>query len=301
MEEATLAQLQQALEAGQSTSRQLVEFYLERIATHDRQGPQLHSVIEINPDALAIADQLDEERAQQGARGPLHGIPVLLKESIATTDQMQTTAGSQALLGSRPAKEAFVVQRLRAAGAVILGKANLSEWANFRSTHSSSGWSSRGGQCRNPYILDRTPCGSSSGSAVAVAANLVAVAIGTETDGSILCPASINGVVGIKPTVGLVSRAGVVPISHSQDTVGPFGRSVADAAVVLSVLAGQDADDSATQHNQPQHDYTQFLDPDGLRGARILDDHVEQIGDGSGRRLHLLSEERRQGPAQALV
>jgi amidase len=269
MEEATLAQLQQALEAGQSTSRQLVEFYLERIATLDQQGPQLRSVIEINPDALAIADQLDQERAQQGARGSLHGIPVLLKESIATTDQMQTTAGSLALLGSRPAKEAFVVQRLRAAGAVLLGKANLSEWANFRSSHSSSGWSSRGGQCRNPYILDRTPCGSSSGSAVAVAANLVAVAVGTETDGSILCPASINGVVGIKPTVGLVSRAGVVPISHSQDTVGPFGRTVADAAAVLSVLAGQDSDDPATQHNSSQHNYTQFLDPDSLRGARI--------------------------------
>jgi amidase len=269
MEEATLAQLQAALESGQRTSRQLVEFYLERIATLDRQGPQLRSIIEINPDALEIADRLDQERAQQGARGPLHGIPVLLKESIATTDQMQTTAGSLALLGSRPAKEAFVVQRLRAAGAVILGKANLSEWANFRSTHSSSGWSSRGGQCRNPYILDRTPCGSSSGSAVAVAANLVAIALGTETDGSILSPASMNGVVGIKPTVGLVSRAGVVPISHSQDTVGPFGRTVADAALVLSVLAGQDPDDPATQHNQSQHDYTQFLDPDGLRGARI--------------------------------
>jgi amidase len=269
MEEATLAQLQAALESGQRTSRQLVELYLERIATLDRQGPQLRSIIEINPDALEIADRLDQERAQQGARGPLHGIPVLLKESIATTDQMQTTAGSLALLGSRPAKEAFVVQRLRAAGAVILGKANLSEWANFRSTHSSSGWSSRGGQCRNPYILDRTPCGSSSGSAVAVAANLVAIALGTETDGSILSPASMNGVVGIKPTVGLVSRAGVVPISHSQDTVGPFGRTVADAALVLSVLAGQDPDDPATQHNQSQHDYTQFLDPDGLRGARI--------------------------------
>jgi amidase len=269
MEEATLAQLQAALEAGQHTSRQLVEFYLERIAMLDRQGPQLRSVIEINPDALEIADQLDQERVQQGARGPLHGIPILLKESIATTDQMQTTAGSLALLGARPAKEAFVVQRLRAAGAVILGKANLSEWANFRSTHSSSGWSSRGGQCRNPYILDRTPCGSSSGSAVAVAANLIAVAVGTETDGSILSPASMNGVVGIKPTVGLVSRAGVVPISHSQDTVGPFGRTVADAALVLNVLAGQDPDDLATLHDQPQHDYTQFLDPDGLRGARI--------------------------------
>jgi amidase len=269
MEEATLAQLQTALEAGRHTSRQLVEFYLERIATLDRQGPQLHSVIEINPDALEIADQLDRERAQQGARGPLHGIPVLLKENIATTDQMQTTAGSLALLGSCPAKEAFVVQRLRTAGAIILGKANLSEWANFRSTHSSSGWSSRGGQCRNPYILDRTPCGSSSGSAVAVAANLVAVALGTETDGSILSPASMNGVVGIKPTVGLVSRAGVVPISYSQDTVGPFGRSVADVALVLSVLAGQDPDDPATLSHQSQHNYTQFLDPDGLRGSRI--------------------------------
>jgi amidase len=271
VEEATILQLQAAQTAGQLTARQLVEYYLERIAALDQQGPQLHSVIEINPDALEIADQLDQERVQQSVRGSLHGIPILLKENIATTDHMQTTAGSLALLGARPAQEAWVVRQLRAAGAVIIGKANLSEWANFRSTHSTSGWSARGGQCRNPYILDRTPCGSSSGSAVAVAANLVAVSLGTETDGSILCPAAMNGVVGIKPTVGLVSRTGVIPIAHSQDTVGPFGRTVADAAAVLGVLTGQAPDDPATQlsSGQAQHDYTRFLDPDGLRGARI--------------------------------
>lgn len=271
MEEATLAQLQAGLASGQFTAHKLVEFYLERIARLDQQGPQLRSIIEINPDALNIADQLDQERARQHVRGPLHGIPILLKENIATTDRMQTTAGSLALLGSRPAQEAFVVRQLRAAGAVILGKANLSEWANFRSSHSVSGWSARGGQCRNPYMLDRTPCGSSSGSAVAVSANLAAVSLGTETDGSILCPASINGVVGIKPTVGLVSRAGVIPIAHSQDTVGPFGRTVADAAAVLGILTGQDPDDPATQlsNGQQRHDYTQFLDSNGLKGARI--------------------------------
>jgi amidase len=271
MEEATLVQLQAAQESGQLTARQMVEYYLERIAALDQQGPQLRAVIEINPEALEIADQLDQERVQRGARGPLHGIPILLKENIATTDRMQTTAGSLALLGARPVQEAWVVQQLRAAGAVILGKANLSEWANFRSSHSSSGWSARGGQCRNPYILDRSPCGSSSGSAVAVAANLVAVSLGTETDGSILCPASMNGIVGIKPTVGLISRAGVIPIAHSQDTVGPFARTVADAAAVLGVLTGQDLDDPATQLNsgQAHRDYTRFLDPDGLRGARI--------------------------------
>jgi len=271
VEEATLIQLQDAQAAGQLSARQLVEYYLERIETLDRQGPQLHAVIEINPDALEIVDQLDQERARQGARSALHGIPILLKENIATTDRMQTTAGSLALLGARPAQEAWVARQLRAAGAVIIGKANLSEWANFRSSHSSSGWSARGGQCRNPYILDRTPCGSSSGSAVAVSANLVAVSLGTETDGSILCPAAINGVVGIKPTVGLVSRAGVIPIAHSQDTVGPFGRTVADAAAVLGILTGEDPDDPATRSSNGQalRDYTRFLDPDGLRGARI--------------------------------
>ncbi|HEV2235077.1 MAG TPA: amidase [Ktedonobacterales bacterium] len=270
-EEATLAQLQAAMTAGQVAARELVEWYLRRIATLDGAGPTLRAVIETNPDALEIAAALDAERAAGRVRGPLHGIPILLKDSIETADRMHTTAGSLALAGARPARDAFAAERLRAAGAVLLGKANLSEWANFRSTHSSSGWSARGGQCRNPYALNRSPCGSSSGSAVAVAANLVAAALGTETDGSILCPASINGVVGIKPTLGLTSRAGVVPIAHSQDTVGPFGRTVADAAAVLTAIAGADPRDRATAAlaGRPPVDYTQHLDPNALRGARI--------------------------------
>ncbi|HEY7985080.1 MAG TPA: amidase, partial [Ktedonobacterales bacterium] len=270
-EEASIAQLQAAMTAGQVSARELVEWYLQRIATLDAAGPTLRAVIETNPDALAIAAALDAERAAGRARGPLHGIPILLKDSIDTADRMRTTAGSLALAGAQPARDAFTAERLRAAGAVLLGKANLSEWANFRSTHSSSGWSARGGQCRNPYALNRSPCGSSSGSAVAVAANLVAAALGTETDGSILCPASINGVVGIKPTLGLTSRAGVVPIAHSQDTVGPFGRTVADAAAVLTAIAGPDPRDPATAAlaGRPPVDYTQHLDPNALRGARI--------------------------------
>ncbi|MEO6892856.1 MAG: amidase [Ktedonobacteraceae bacterium] len=271
LEEATIVELQAAMSAGTLTAEQLTEFYIERIHTLDQQEPQLNSVLEINPDALNIARALDQERSAQGPRGPLHGIPVLLKDNIATTDRMQTTAGSFALLGSRPAREAFVAQRLREAGAVILGKTNMSEWANFRSTASSSGWSARGGQARNPYVLDRSPCGSSSGSAIAVAANLAVAALGTETDGSILCPASMNAVVGIKPTLGLSSRAGVIPIAHSQDTVGPFGRTVADAAALLGAITGNDPRDPTTQQSagQVHTDYTQFLDPDGLRGARI--------------------------------
>ncbi|MDQ2715701.1 MAG: amidase [Chloroflexota bacterium] len=271
LEEASIVKLQTAMSAGTLTAEQLTEFYIERIHTLDQQEPQLNSVLEINPDALNIARALDQERDTKGPRGPLHGIPVLLKDNIATTDRMQTTAGSFALLGSRPAREAFVAQRLREAGAVILGKTNLSEWANFRSTASSSGWSARGGQARNPYVLDRSPCGSSSGSAIAVAANLAAAALGTETDGSILCPASMCAVVGIKPTLGLSSRAGVIPIAHSQDTVGPFGRTVADAAALLGAITGSDPRDPATQQSagKVHTDYTQFLDPDGLRGARI--------------------------------
>lgn len=271
IEEATISQLQFALSNGQLTARQLTEIYIQRIQKLDWHGPQLRSVVEINPDALTIAEELDNERQRKGPRGPLHGIPILLKENIATTDQMETTAGSLALLGARPAREAFIVQKLRTAGAVILGKTNLSEWANFRSRNSSSGWSARGGQTRNPYVLDRTPCGSSSGSAVAVAANLVAASIGTETDGSILCPATMNGVVGIKPTVGLTSRAGVIPIAHSQDTVGPFGRTVADAATLLGAMTGVDQLDSATQTSEGKFysDYTAFLDSHGLQGARI--------------------------------
>ncbi len=209
-------------------------------------GPAVNAVIELNPDALAMADALDRERQAQGPRGPLHGIPVLIKDNIATRDRMQTTAGSLALVGSLPPKDAFVAKRLRDAGAVILGKTNLSEWANIRSSHSISGWSGRGGQTHNPYVLDRNPCGSSSGSGAATAANLCAVAIGTETDGSIVCPSSANGIVGIKPTLGLVSRSGIIPIAHSQDTAGPMARTVTDAAILLSALTGVDPDDPAT-------------------------------------------------------
>ena len=271
LEEATIVELQAAMTAGQLTARDLTQMYLERIQQIDQRGPKLNAIVEINPDALEIADALDHERKTKGPRGPLHGIPLLLKENIATADRMQTTAGSLALLGSRPARDAFVAQKLRDAGVIILGKTNLSEWANFRSTSSSSGWSGRGGQTHNPYVLDRTPCGSSSGSAAAVSANLVAAALGTETDGSIVCPSSTNGVVGIKPTVGLTSRAGVVPIAHSQDTVGPITRTVADAAAVLGALVGVDPRDPATAASAGKfhNDYTQFLDPHGLRGARI--------------------------------
>ncbi len=271
LEEATIADLQAAMSSGRLTARRLTEMYLERIEALDRSGPALRSVIETNPDALDIADALDRERAASGSRGPLHGIPILLKDNIDTRDQMHTTAGSLALVDARPPRDAFVAERLRAAGAVLLGKANMSEWANFRSTHSSSGWSGRGGQALNPFALDRSPCGSSSGSATAVSANLAAAALGTETDGSIVCPATVNGVVGIKPTLGLTSRAGVIPISHSQDTVGPFGRTVADAAVVLGAIAGPDPLDPATEGAESQFpgDYTRFLDPQALRGARI--------------------------------
>ncbi|HEX6540446.1 MAG TPA: amidase [Ktedonobacterales bacterium] len=271
LEEQTIADLQAALESGQRTSRQLVEAYIERIAALDSDGPTLRAVIEMNPDALAIAEALDRERAAGHVRGPLHGIPILLKDNIDTADGMETTAGSLALVGARHAEDASTASRLRAAGALLLGKANLSEWANFRSTHSSSGWSARGGQALNPYALDRSPCGSSSGSASAVAANLCAASVGTETDGSILCPASMNGVVGIKPTVGLTSRSGVIPIAHSQDTVGPFGRTVADAALLLGAMAGEDPRDPATQASagHVSADYRQYLDPNALRGARI--------------------------------
>lgn len=268
--EMTIAEMQKRMRSGRLTSLALTRHYLDEIARIDKAGPKLTSVIETNPDALRIAAVLDKERKSGKLRGPLHGIPVLLKDNI-DTDQMKTTAGSLALLDNVASKDAFLVTRLREAGAVILGKTNLSEWANFRSTRSSSGWSSRGGQTRNPYVLDRSPCGSSSGSAVAVAANLCAVAVGTETNGSIACPASMNGVVGIKPTVGLVSRSGVIPISKTQDTAGPFGRTVADAAALLGAMAGQDPAD-VTQHKPLQPlpaDYTAFLDLNGLKGKRI--------------------------------
>src|SRR5207249_6846540 len=270
LEETTVAALQDGMKSGRYTARSITELYLRRIAAIDKQGPALHSIIELNPDALQIADALDAERKVKGPRGWLHGIPVLLKDNIDTADRMTTTAGSLALEGSIPPEDSTVAKRLRDSGAIILGKANLSEWANFRSTRSTSGWSARGGQCRNPYALDRNPCGSSAGSGVAVSANLCAVAVGTETDGSIVCPSTTSGIVGIKPTLGLVSRAGIIPISHSQDTAGPMARTVADAAALLTVLAGEDPRDPATAAGHGKTaDYTKFLDPEGLRGARI--------------------------------
>jgi amidase len=270
LDEVTVAGLQKRMASGETSARRLAEAYLARVAALDRQGPELRSIIETNPEALATADALDAERKAKGPRGPLHGIPVLVKDNIDTADRMTTTAGSLALEGSVPPRDSHVAARLREAGAVILGKANLSEWANFRSTRSVSGWSARGGQCRNPYALDRNPCGSSSGSGVAVSANLVPLAVGTETDGSIVCPSTNCGIVGIKPTVGLVSRAGIVPISATQDTAGPMARTVADAAVLLQALAGVDPLDPATSRAPAKPaDYAEALDPDGLHGARL--------------------------------
>ncbi|OLC50844.1 MAG: amidase [Acidobacteria bacterium 13_1_40CM_65_14] len=281
LDEATIADLQQRMASGRDTARSIAEKYLARIDAVDRSGPALHSVIEINPDALAIADRLDTERRSGQTRGPLHGIPILLKDNIATADRLMTTAGSLALAGVTPPTDAFIVGRLRQAGVVVLGKTNLSEWANFRSTHSTSGWSGRGGQTKNPYALDRNPSGSSSGSGSAVAANLAAAAIGTETDGSIVSPSNNNSLVGIKPTLGLLSRSGIVPIAHSQDTAGPMTRTVADAAVLLGAMAGADRDDPATQggadlrlrsgrtRGSAPADYSASLDVNGLRGARI--------------------------------
>jgi amidase len=271
LQEVTVAELQKAMADGRISAQEAVAYYLARIEAVDRSGPKLNSIIEVNPEAVEIAAALDRERAASGPRGPLHGIPVLLKDNIDTADSLHTTAGSLALIGSRPTQDATVVKKLREAGAIILGKTNLSEWANFRSTRSTSGWSGRGGQTHNPYVLDRNPCGSSSGSGAAISANLAVLALGTETDGSIVCPAHNNGIVGLKPTVGLTSRAGVIPISHTQDTVGPMTRTVADAAVMLGVLVGVDERDGATAVSAPHlhHDYAQFLDPNGLKGARI--------------------------------
>jgi amidase len=271
LEELTVADFQAGVKTGKYTARRVAEMYLKRIEEVDRRGPALNSVIEVNPEALAIADALDRERRAGRVRGPLHGVPVLIKDNIGTADRMETTAGSLALVGARPERDAFVAQRLREAGAVILGKTNLSEWANFRSTHSTSGWSGRGGQTRNPYALDRNPCGSSSGSGAAVSANLCLVAVGTETDGSIVCPSGTCGVVGIKPTIGLVSRAGVVPIAHTQDTAGPMARTVADAAALLNALMGFDPRDAVTREGGrlARTDFTNSLDPAGLKGARI--------------------------------
>jgi len=272
LHELSISDLQQGLESGKFTARSLVEKYLAQIEAIDRDGPGLASVIEVNPDALSIADKLDAERGAKGSRGPLHGIPVLIKDNIDTADKMATTAGSLALVGSKVPEDSFVAKQLRRAGAVLMGKTNLSEWANIRSSDSTSGWSGRGGQTRNPYALDRNPCGSSSGSAAAVAASLCAAAVGTETNGSIVCPSSACGIVGIKPTVGLIGRTGIVPISHSQDTAGPMARTVRDAAILLGALAGTDPQDTitATSKNYAHADYTRFLDDDaGLAGIKI--------------------------------
>ena len=271
LDEITIPELQEAVNSGKFTARSLVEKYSARIDEVDKHGPTVNSVIEMNPDALAIADALDQERKAKGPRGPMHGIPVFIKDNIDTADKMMTTAGSLALVGSKPPKDSFVAQKLRAAGAVILGKTNLSEWANIRSSHSTSGWSGRGGLTKNPYALDRNPCGSSSGTGAGISANFAAVGIGTETDGSIVCPSSSNGLAGIKPTVGLVSRTGIIPISHSQDGAGPMCRTMRDAAILLGALTGVDPEDSATAASAGKFhtDYTRFLDPNGLKGARI--------------------------------
>ena len=268
--EASASELQAAIEAGRLTSKDLVTAYLARIRAIDKSGPRINSIIELNPDAISIATALDLARKTKGARGPLHGIPILLKDNIATADRMQTTAGSLALVGVKPSRDAFLVTKLREAGAVILGKTNLSEWANMRSTRSTSGWSARGGLTKNPYALDRNTSGSSSGTAAAIAASLATLGVGTETDGSIISPSSVNGLVGLKPTLGLISRNGIIPIAHSQDTAGPMTRSVGDAALLLTALSGVDARDAVTAGSAGKaHDYTKFLDANGLKGARI--------------------------------
>ena len=271
LDEITIDELRNGLKSGKYSVRSITEKYISHIKEIDKAGPAINSIIELNPDALKIADELDKELKEKGTRSPMHGIPVLLKDNIDTIDNMETTAGSLALVGSRPQKDSHVAKRLRDAGALILGKTNLSEWANMRSTHSTSGWSGRGGLTKNPYALDRNTSGSSSGSGAATAANLCAVSIGSETDGSVVSPSSLNGLVGIKPTVGLVSRAGIIPISHSQDTAGPMTRTVRDGAILLSVMAGVDSEDEATQNSKRKAypDYTKFLDKNGLKGARI--------------------------------
>lgn len=271
MKEYSISEIQKLMITGKLTAKDLVKKYLGRINKIDKSGPTINSIIELNPDALKIAENLDQVRKEDNSLGPLHGIPIIIKDNILTADKMMSTAGSLALEGFRSTRDAFIVQRLRDAGAIILGKANLSEWANFRSTRSTSGWSSRGGQARNPYVLDRSPCGSSSGSASAVAANLCSVSIGTETDGSIVCPAHVNSVVGIKPSIGLVSRTGIIPISHNQDTAGPMGRTVEDAAILLNAMVGVDPEDaqSITSEKEIPKDYTVFLDKEGLKGAKI--------------------------------
>lgn len=290
LDEESVSSLQGKMAAGKYTSEKLTQLYLDRIDAIDKKGPALHAVIEINPDALSIAKAMDEERKAGKLRGPLHGIPILIKDNIDTGDKMHTTAGALAMQDHIAKQDAFVVTQLRAAGAVILGKTNLSEWANFRSSHSCSGWSSRGGQTKNPYILDHNPCGSSSGSGVAVAANLCAVAVGTETDGSITCPAAVNGIVGLKPTVGLVSRSGIIPISATQDTAGPMGRTVKDVALLLGLMTGIDATDVITKESdgKSKTDYTSFLNANGLKGKRI---GVEKKLQGDNQYMHLLQQQ----------
>ena len=289
LNEETISSLQEKMAAGKYSSEQITNLYLNRIAEIDKNGPFLNSVIEINPDAVAVARSMDAERKSGKTRGALHGIPILIKDNIDTGDKMQTTAGALAMQGHVASTDAFVVKKLRAAGAVILGKTNLSEWANFRSSHSCSGWSSRGGQTKNPYILDHNPCGSSSGSGTAVAANLCAVAVGTETDGSVTCPASVNGIVGIKPTVGLVSRSGIIPISATQDTAGPMARTVRDVSILLGAMAGIDSNDPTTNESngKPQADYTTFLDSNALKGKRI---GVDKKPQGDNQYLHALQQ-----------
>ena len=289
LNEETISSLQEKMAAGKYSSEQITNLYLKRIAEIDKNGPFLNSVIEINPDAVAIARSMDAERKSGKTRGALHGIPILIKDNIDTGDKMQTTAGALAMQGHVASTDAFVVKKLRAAGAVILGKTNLSEWANFRSSHSCSGWSSRGGQTKNPYILDHNPCGSSSGSGTAVAANLCAVAVGTETDGSVTCPASVNGIVGIKPTVGLVSRSGIIPISATQDTAGPMARTVRDVSILLGAMAGIDSNDPTTNesNDKSQADYTTFLDSNALKGKRI---GVDKKPQGDNQYMHALQQ-----------
>src|SRR5216683_2877200 len=303
LDEVTISDLQDGMKSGKFTAHSLVEKYSQRIDDMDKHGPTINSVLELKPDALSIADALDRERKSKGSRGPMHGIPVLIKDNIDTADRMMTTAGSLALVGAKPPKDSFVAQKLRAAGAVILGKTNLSEWANIRSSHSTSGWSGRGGLTKNPYALDRNPCGSSSGTGAGISANLAAVGIGTETDGSIVCPSSSNGLAGIKPTVGLVSRSGIIPISHTQDGAGPMCRTVRDAATLLGAMAGADPQDPATDvstngsQGKVFPDYTRFLDPAGLKGAHLgvvrkyfgFNDAVDQLMDS------LIGEMKRAG------
>ena len=289
LDEETITSLQVKLTSGKYSSQQLVELYLNRIENIDNKGYNLNAIIEINPDAVSIAKEMDKERSEGKSRGPLHGIPVVIKDNIDTADKMQTTAGSLAMVGNIASYDAFVVKKLREAGAIIIGKTNLSEWANFRSTQSSSGWSSRGGQTKNAYILDHNPCGSSAGSGVAVSANLCVVAVGTETDGSIVCPASVNGIVGIKPSVGLISRFGIIPISKTQDTAGPMARTVKDAAILLGVLSGIDDKDLITKESKGKSfmDYTQFLDLNALKGKRI---GIEKKPQGANQFINALLE-----------